>query len=269
MIVEKIRKLVKRPPVISVLRLQGVIGSGGMTRGGLSDAGLAEQIERAFRPKRLVAVALAVNSPGGSPAQSSLIAARIRRLAAEKDVPVIAFCEDIAASGGYWLACAADEIFADASSIIGSIGVIAAGFGFHQALEKIGVERRVHTAGDRKSMWDPFQPERSEDVARLLDLQAKIHEAFRTHVAQRRGDRLADDDALFSGEIWVGAAAREVGLIDGIAHLEPEMKRRFGDEIRFQKLTPRRSLLQRLGAPGAADLVAAVEDRMAWARFGL
>jgi signal peptide peptidase SppA len=195
-------------PVVAVVRLAGVIGSLGPWRGGLSLAGLAGTLERAFALGGIKAVALAINSPGGSPVQSSLIAARIRALASEKKLPVFAFAEDVAASGGYWLATAGDEIYADESSIVGSIGVISAGFGFPELLQRLGVERRVHTAGVRKSMLDPFRPESPEDVARLEALQGEIHDSFKAHVRERRGARLkADDDTLFSGEFWSGKRA--------------------------------------------------------------
>ncbi|QPH52440.1 S49 family peptidase [Pontivivens ytuae] len=258
-----------RKPVVAVIRLHGVIAaSGGLGRSALSDSATAPLIERAFATKGLAAVALSINSPGGSPAQSALIAARIRRLAEEKEVPVYAFCEDVAASGGYWLATAGDEIFADANSILGSIGVISASFGFHELLSRYGVERRVHTAGEDKSMLDPFRPEREEDVVRLKALQSDIHENFKEQVTSRRGAKLADKD-LFTGEIWVGRRAQEVGLIDGIGHLVPKMKEIFGDKVRFRVAAPRRPLLARLGAPGVGDIAAALEERALWARWGL
>lgn len=256
-----------RSPVVSVIRLNGAIGGGGM-RGGLNDAALAAQIARAFAPKRLAAVALAINSPGGSPTQSALIAARIRRLATEKNVKVYAFCEDVAASGGYWLATAGDEIYADDNSIIGSIGVIYAGFGFQGLIEKWGVERRVHTAGGSKSMLDPFKPEQDKDIVRLKALQEQIHQNFIAQVKDRRGAKLADAD-LFTGDVWVGAQAQEVGLIDGVAHLVPKMKALFGDKVRFNVAAPKRSLFQRLGAPGVEDLSHAIEERALRAQFGL
>lgn len=265
---EKLRARLKKTPVVSVLKLHGAIGGGGGMRGGLSDAALAAQIEQAFAPKRLKAVALSINSPGGSPTQSALIAARIRRLAAEKEVKVYAFCEDVAASGGYWLATAGDEIWADDNSIIGSIGVIYAGFGFQALLEKQGIERRVHTAGESKSMLDPFKPENPEDVVRIKVLQEQIHQNFIAQVKTRRGDRLADQN-LFTGDVWVGEGAREVGLIDGVGHLVPKMKDIFGDEVRLNMITQKRSLFQRLGAPGVQDIAFAVEERALWSRFGL
>ena len=264
----RLRRLIKRPPRVHVLRLYGAIGVPG--RGpSLSDDGLAGSIEAAFK-RYPAAVALAVNSPGGSPVQSALIAARIRRLAAEKEVPVVAFCEDVAASGGYWLACAADEIFADPASILGSIGVIYAGFGFDQLIAKNGIERRVHTAGESKTLLDPFQPEKPEDVERLKTIQEDIHRIFIDEVKARRGDRLSTEEELFDGSIRVGARAQAAGLIDGLAHLVPEMKTRFGEEVEFRDFGAKRSVLQRLGfASLADDALAAADARLAWSRFGL
>lgn len=253
-------------PRVAVVRLTGAIGGAGRA-GGLSDAALAPVIERAFRRGSPVAVALAINSPGGSPVQSSLIAARIRRLADETGVPVHAFVEDVAASGGYWLACAADEIWADDSSILGSIGVISAGFGFHQLIERWGIERRVHTAGRSKSTLDPFRPQKPEDVERLHRVLDPIHEAFKRHVTARRGARLASGRDLFTGEFWAGRQAVELGLADGIGHLVPKMKQLHGDKVRFEVYGMRRPLLRRLGLSAEA-LFDAAEDRAAFQRFG-
>ena len=253
--------LFKSSPKVAVIRLNGAIGTG---RNSLTDASLAPLIEKAFARGKLKAVALQINSPGGSPAQSALIAARIRRLAEEKELPVVAFVEDVAASGGYWLATAADEIFADDNSILGSIGVISASFGFHELLKSHGVERRVYTAGEDKSMLDPFRPEREEDIVRLKDLQARIHMNFIKQVRSRRGDRLADEN-LFTGDIWVGQSAVENGLIDGIGHLVPVMKQRFGDEVQFKIYGQKKGLLARFGA----SILAQIEERSLWARFGL
>jgi serine protease SohB len=278
---QRLPKAIRPSDTVSVLRLYGAIGMSTPFGRSLTDEALAPIIERAFEPKRLKAVALSINSPGGSPVQSALIAARIRRLAKEKEVPVIAFCEDVAASGGYWLACAADEIFADANAIIGSIGVVSAGFGLQEAIARIGVERRVHTAGGRKTLLDPFRPEDPDDVARLKELQRGIHDNFIAHVRGARGDRLkGEPDDLFSGDIWLAGRAQELGLIDGIGHLVPMMKERYGDEIDFRVAQPRKSLLQRLGGPGtggasalaedaAHGALAAVETRALWARYGL
>lgn len=255
-----------RTPVVSVIRLNGVIAAGAR---GLNDAGLADSIERAFRKGKPAAVALVINSPGGSPAQSSLIGARIRRLADEKKIPVFAFVEDAAASGGYWLACAADDIFVDQTSVVGSIGVISASFGFPQVLDKLGIERRVHTAGQAKSFLDPFQPEKAEDVARLIDLQEQIHQSFIAHVKKRRGSRLTENGDLFTGEIWVGAKAVEVGLADGVGHLSEVMKARFGEKTRFAVYGPRRSLFRRFGIEAGSAAIAGLEERALWARYGL
>jgi len=257
----------KSAPTVAVVRLSGAIGTGG--RGSLSDQGLAPVIEKAFSRGKPDAVALQINSPGGSPVQSSLIGARIRRLADEKDIPVFAFVEDVAASGGYWLAAAADEIFADESSVLGSIGVISAGFGANVFLAKQGIERRVYTAGKSKSMLDPFKPESEEDVARLKAMLEKIHINFIRHVQARRGAKLDKSSDIFTGDIWIGSAAQEVGLIDGIDHLVPSMKARFGNKVRFRRYGPKRSLMSRFGAQFAQDALAGIEERAEFARFGL
>src|SRR5262249_20402591 len=259
----------------AVVRLTGVIGPLGPWRSGLSLAGLAPALERAFSLGGVKAVALTVNSPGGSPVQSSLIAKRIRGLADEKKLPVIAFAEDVAASGGYWLATAGDEIFADESSIIGSIGVVSAGFGFQDLLQRMGVERRIHTSGPRKVMLDPFRPENPEDVGRLEALQRDIHKGFKAQVRGRRGPRLkGDDETLFSGEFWTGRRALELGLIDGLGDLRSVMRVRFGEKVAFRVVgAPTGWLRRRLGLATpedwAGDLLAAAEERALWARFGL
>ena len=259
----------KKPAVVAVIRLQGPIASGGRVGSGLNDAGLAPLIERAFSRGKPSAVALVINSPGGSPVQSSLIAARIRRLAAEKNVPVHAFVEDVAASGGYWLACAADQIWVDESSIVGSIGVIFASFGFPELMARQGIERRVVTSGRSKSLADPFLPEKPEDVARLKALQDPIHQAFIAHVKARRGARLDESADLFNADICVGAGAVRVGLADGLGHLVPKMKDLFGDKVKLVPYGQRRSLLQRFGAQITGSALSEVEDRAMWARFGL
>ena len=254
----------KHPPLVPVIRLSGIISTGSR---GVNDAALAPLIEKAFRMKP-AAVALVINSPGGSPVQSSLIAARIRRLAQEKSVTVHAFVEDVAASGGYWLACAGDQIWVDDSSIVGSIGVISSGFGFAELMERQGVERRVITAGASKSLADPFLPQKPEDVARIKAIQTPIHEAFIAHVRARRGARLTGGD-LFNADIWVGQQAVALGLVDGVAHLVPKMKELFGDKVALLPLGQKRGLLGRFGLRLAEDALQAVEDRAAWGRFGL
>jgi len=281
----------RRPrPEVAVLRLTGTIGGFGPLRSGMSLASVEALIERAFTQKHLKAVALVVNSPGGSPAQSALIAKRIRDLAQEKEIPVLAFCEDVAASGGYWLACAADEIFVQPTSIVGSIGVITSGFGFTGLMEKAGVERRVYTAGEHKSTLDPFRPENPDDVARLKALQVELHGVFKDMVRDRRGHRLkADDDMLFSGEFWAGGKAVELGLADSLGELREVLRDRFGKRVRLRRIQGPKRLLRRLGlgrgraagdlplwaggfpAPEdwAAGVLSAVEERALWSRFGL
>lgn len=256
----------KSDPFVAVIRLQGAISNGAR---GLDNPSLAPVIEKAFSRGKPAAVALEINCPGGSPVQSSLIASRIRRLADEKKIPVFAFVEDVAASGGYWLACAADEIFIDACSITGSIGVISAGFGLPDAIEKLGVQRRVHTSGKSKSMLDPFQPEKPADVKRLKGWLEDLHETFIAYIKSRRGAKLADNPDLFTGEVFIGQKGIDVGLADGIGHLAPVMKQRFGDKVRFRRYEQKRSLFSRFGAQIVDDTVAGIEERAAFARFGL
>ena len=257
----------KSDPVVAVIRLSGVIASGG--RGALNDEVMGPAIEKAFKRGKPKAVALVINSPGGSPVQSSLIGARIRRLSEEKNIPVIAFVEDVAASGGYWLASAADEIYADESSIIGSIGVISMGFGLNELINRHGIERRVYTAGKSKSMLDPFQPEKPADVKRLKGMLDHIHDSFKAQVMKRRVGKLPEGQDLFTGEIWVGKAAIDVGLIDGIGHLVPLMKQRYGDKVRFVRYGVKRSILQRFGAQVLNDTLDGIDERAHFARFGL
>ncbi|MDT8857308.1 S49 family peptidase [Paracoccaceae bacterium Fryx2] len=259
----------KQHPLVAVVRLQGTIASGSRVGSGLNDAALAPLIDRAFSRGKPAAVALIINSPGGSAVQSSLIAARVRRLAVEKGVEVHAFVEDVAASGGYWLACAADRIWVDESSIVGSIGVIFASFGFPELLARNGIERRVHTAGRSKSLADPFLPEKPEDVARLKALQEPIHQAFIAHVKARRGARLAEGADLFNADVWVGTQAVDLGLVDGIGHLVPKMQALYGEKVRFARYGQRRSFFQRLGAQATGAVLAEVEDRALWSRYGL
>jgi len=254
-----------KPPLVNVIRLQGTISTG--TRG-LSDAGLAPLIDRAFTRGKPVAVALQINSPGGSPVQSSLIAARIRRLADEKNIPVHAFVEDMAASGGYWLACAGDQIWVDPSSLVGSIGVIFASFGFPDLMARQGIERRVVTAGRSKSFADPFLPQKPEDIDRLKAIQTPIHDAFIAHVKSRRGVRLADAD-LFNADIWVGQQSVDLGLADGVAHLVPKMKQLYGDKVRLVPHGQKRSLLSRFGLNLADEALATIEERALRAQYGL
>ena len=268
-------------PVVAVLRLSGVIGQiGNPIRQGLTAVDLMRSIERAFSLPKLKAVALQVNSPGGSPVQSSLIFKRIRAMAEEKEIPVFAFAEDVAASGGYMLACAADEIYADESSVVGSIGVISSGFGFVELLEKLGVERRVHTEGKNKSMLDPFQKENQQDVKRLKELQGDIYTTFTNIVKSRRGDKLKKPyGKLFTGEFWTGRKSLELGLIDGIGELTSVMQERYGERVKFRPVSERKSWLKQkftMWLPQgpnvgswAGELISAAEERALWSRFGL
>jgi serine protease SohB len=255
-----------KPAFVPVIRMQGTIASSGRA---LNDAGLAPLIERAFAKGKPAAVAFIINSPGGSPAQSSLIAARIRRLAEEKKVPVHAFVEDVAASGGYWLACAADDIWVDQTSIVGSIGVIFASFGFPEFMARQGIERRVVTAGKSKSFADPFLPQKDEDVARLKALQAPLHASFIQHVKDRRGARLNAEADLFNADIWVGQGAVDVGLVDGVAHLKPKLQELYGEKVRLVPYGQKRSLAQRFGLNLTDAVMGEIEDRALWARYGL
>lgn len=265
----------KSVPVVNHVRLDGAIGIGTPMRPALTLKSVNHTLERAFRRKGVAAVAISINSPGGSPVQSALIYGRIRELAEEHKLPVIVFCEDVAASGGYWLACAGDEIYADDSSVIGSIGVISAGFGFVEAIAKLGVERRVHTSGENKSILDPFKPERPEDVEHLKSLQSDIHEAFKALVVSRRGSKLKPDPDLFSGAFWAGRQALARGLVDGIGHMHQVLRARYGEKLVIRSVAPAQGWgLKKLGfgieVPDiAGNTMDALETRALWSRFGL
>lgn len=279
----------KHKPIVPVVRLNGVIASDGRFSSSLNLSGVAPALRAAFKVKGAKAVALSINSPGGSPVQSHLIFKRVRALAEENDLPVFAFTEDVAASGGYMLAVAGDKIFADESSIVGSIGVISASFGFEDAIGKLGVKRRVHTSGEKKSTLDPFLPENPEDVERLEALQNEVHGHFKNLVRSRRGDNLtADDDKLFTGEFWSGPQAKELGLVDDIGDLRTVMRREFGDKVKLPVISQERAFWRRAipgmslsqnqgsfngiaGASGiwADELINALESRSIWSRFGL
>lgn len=265
---------------VPVVRLSGAIGMSAPFRPGLSLATTARVLDRAFAYRNPAAIALVINSPGGSAVQSHLIFSRIRALAEEKKVKVLAFVEDVAASGGYMLACAADEIIADPSSIVGSIGVVGGSFGAYRLLEKIGVERRLYTSGENKAMLDPFLPERPDDVRRLKAIQNDIHESFIGLVKDSRGTRLASSDDLFTGEYWTGRAALTLGLIDGLGDIRGTLRDRFGDEVEMPLVSPPRSLLGRapagieaglagIGGALAGDVFATLDERALWARYGL
>jgi len=264
---------VERKDVVAVVKLHGVItpSPSPLARGAINLAAVETALTRAFGHERLKAVALLINSPGGAPTQSGLVAERIRQLADEKGVPVLAFCEDVAASGGYWLACAADEIYAHRTSMVGSIGVISGGFGFTGLLERFGIERRLHTAGANKSRLDPFSPEKPEDVEWLKKMHSQLHELFVSWVKERRGDRLTGAEDLFTGDVWLGAKAQELGLIDGLGSLRQIITERYPD-AEISVAEPKRPFLARLGigAPAAASAVLdAVTQKAAWSRFGL
>ena len=260
--------------VIPVVRLHGVIAAE-QRQGRLNIASVAPLLKRAFAIKSAPVVAIIINSPGGSPVQSRLIGKRIRDLADQHDKPVLVFVEDAAASGGYFIAVAGDEIFVDPSSIVGSIGVIMAGFGFVGALEKLGIERRVHTAGNNKSTLDPFLPEKAGDIERIKQFELDIHSVFIDVVKTRRAGKLkAPDDALFTGEWWTGMRGVELGLVDAIGDMHETLRTRFGKDVQLKMIEPKRSLfsLPRLGLSASgwsADIAATIEDRAVWARLGL
>lgn len=279
----------KSAPVVSVLRLHGAIAPSTRFSRGLDDSSLAPLIERAIAPKRLAAIAISVNSPGGAPVQSRLIAERLKDAARKKGVPLLAFCEDVAASGGYMIACAADEIYADPASIVGSIGVISASFGFDQAMARLGVERRLTTAGESKARLDPFQPMKPDDQAWLIALQERLHRQFIGYVRDARGAKLAaDKDALiFSGDAFIGEEALELGLIDGFGRLRPTLLERFGEDANLsvvsrrkgllERMSPGLSLSERVGRDGAAEglaaaapaILAEMDAAARWSRYGL
>lgn len=278
----------KDKPLVAVVRMVGAIGMSTPLRPGLALNSINTSLEQAFKLRGTKAVVLAINSPGGSPVQSTLIHNRIRQLADKHEKPVYVFAEDVAASGGYMLACAGDEIYADQSSVIGSIGVISASFGFTEAISKLGVERRVHTAGDKKMMLDPFSPENPADIKRLKSLQKHVHQAFIDLVRARREGKLGENDKnIFTGEFWSGAQALELGLVDGLGDMHSIMQEKFGDDVRFKHVTDSKGWLRRRlsgsspttfdlkemlflgGGSFADDLISALETRALWSRFGL
>lgn len=266
---------------IPVVRLQGVIMTGGsQLRPTLNLASVAPVLEKAFSRKDAPAVAISINSPGGSPVQSRLVYQRIRALAEEKNKKVLMFVEDVAASGGYMIALAGDEIFVDPTSIVGSIGVVSGGFGFPELLRKIGVERRVYTAGENKVILDPFQPEKEGDVEYLKTLQLEIHKVFIDMVKARRGSRLADDDTIFSGLFWTGVKGQQLGLVDGMGEMRDTLKRRYGPKTRLELIGGARNIFGRrlpgvvsgageMGAGAVAGLAETLEEKALWSRYGL
>jgi serine protease SohB len=274
------KKFRKQKTVIPLVRLQGVIQAGGSQfRPALNIANVEDLLEKAFDMKKAPAVAISINSPGGSPVQSRAIFNRIRELAVEKEKKVLVFVEDVAASGGYLIALAGDEIIADPTSIVGSIGVISGGFGFPELLKKIGVERRVYTSGENKSVLDPFQPEKQSDIDHLKSLQQDVHQVFIGMVKDRRGGKLSDNPDLFSGLFWSGEKGLELGLVDGIGDMMVELKKRYGDKVEIEKIESSRGFLGRfisseksgmgIGAGLANGLVETAEERAWWSRYGL
>jgi len=270
----------KQKTVIPLVRLQGVIQAGGSQfRPALNIANVEDLLEKAFDMKRAPAVAISINSPGGSPVQSRAIFNRIRELAVEKEKKVLVFVEDVAASGGYLIALAGDEIIADPTSIVGSIGVISGGFGFPELLKKIGIERRVYTSGENKSVLDPFQPEKQSDIDHLKSLQHDVHQVFIGMVKERRGAKLSDNPDLFTGLFWSGEKGLALGLVDGIGDMMVELKKRYGEKVEIEKIEASRGFLGRfisseksgmgIGAGLANGLVETAEERAWWSRYGL
>ena len=274
------KRLFAKTPVVPVLRFTAPIGMVTPLNPGINLANCADVIERAFEEKKAKAVAVVINSPGGSPVQSMLIFKRLRALAEETDKKIYVFAEDVAASGGYFIALAGDEIYADPSSIIGSIGVIMAGFGFDQAIEKLGIDRRVYTAGEKKMTLDAFKPEDPQDVARIKELQKDIHETFQDVVTSRRADKLQSDD-LFTGEFWTGKRAVELGLIDGLSDVRTKMREEFGPDVELKLIKPKKGLFGRSSPQGVMssffkgdvslsdEMISSLEARALWSRFGL
>ena len=266
-------KFFKRRPLVAVIKMNGVIGTGGFGRSRINYESLENSIKKAFGERRAKAVSLVINSPGGSPVQSSLIYKRIRYLADKKDIPVLVFVEDVAASGGYWLACAGDEIYADKASIIGSIGVISASFGFSEAIKKIGIERRVYTTGKAKGSLDPFKPENPNDIKMLKNIQNDIQQAFIDLVTSRRGKRLTNDVDLFTGAFWSGTEAVKLGLIDGIGEMREILRERFGKNVKIKIIAKRKGFLTNLTQSRnqniIKNLISTIEENEIWKRFGL
>jgi signal peptide peptidase SppA len=257
--------------VVSVLRLEGVIGRGSMGKSGLTLDSMEDKIEKAFKPKRLLAVCLIINSPGGLPVQAELIAARIRALAEEKSVPVYSFIEDIAASGGYWLACAGDEVYASKSSIVGSIGVISSSFGLHKAIEKFGIERRVYSQGDNKSVLDPFLPAKDEDIQIIKNVQGQIYDHFVEYVKSRRKGKLTQTDSvLFNGAFWGGQSAVDFGLVDGIDILHNFIKNKFGSDVHINYIKAKESLIKKyISSKLSSDIVGSIKEQLIYDKFNL
>jgi len=272
-----IKSIFNKSNEMPVIKLTGVIGQAGMLKSGLTLSSVGKLIEKAFSNKKCPAVSLLINSPGGSPTQSSLIAKKIKSLAKKNNTKVYAFVEDVAASGGYWLACAADEIYVDENSILGSIGVISPGFGFVQMLKKLGIERRVYTSGKDKSFLDPFQDAKKDDIKRLKDIQDKIHKNFINHVKKSRGNKIKSPDKnIYNGHFWIGDDAVKLGLADGIGDIESILKSKFGKQIKIKIIEQKKSFIQKkisssidLKNLNFYDIIDAFEEKSYWSRFGM
>ena len=263
-------------PVVAVLPLEGVIGTSGRFSNAINLSNLEDKIKAAFDIYNVKAVALSINSPGGSPVQSELIVKRIRELSEEKEIPVYAFAEDVAASGGYMLALAGEEIYAHKASIVGSIGVISAGFGYPGAIEKLGIERRVYTAGESKSLMDPFKPEVEKDVKMMKTLLKEVHGFFKEFVKEARGDKLKDvKKNIFSGQVWNGEEATKIGLIDGVGDMRSIMKEKLGEDVKFKRLKDEKGFFKGLlgvhrpNVSIAEDVIKTIETRGEWGKYGL
>ncbi len=262
----------KKKKLVSTIVFTGIIAPNMGRRKGLNIQDFDKSIEQAFQNKNVKAVALQINSPGGSPVQSEFLAKRIIQLSKEKDIPVLSFIEDVAASGGYWLACAGNEIFSSKASIVGSIGVISAGFGFNKAIEKLGIERRIYTAGKNKSILDPFSPEKNEDVKKLKNVQNELHEQFIDFVKSRRGSKLDNKEKeIFSGSFWSGETAKKIGLVDEIGEMKSVLKERFGENVKIKEYSPKKKLFDfgNLISVAFENLLDKVEQKINFGKFGL
>ena len=268
-LIKAIGNIFKKRPLVIIVRLEGVIGAvSRFGSGGIDDSNTQKLLEKAFEFQKAKAIVIKINSPGGSPTQSSLIASRIIRLSKDKEIPVIAFCEDVAASGGYWLACASDEIYADMNSIIGSIGVISASFGFSELISRYGIERRIYTAGEEKSMLDPFQPEKASDIKRLKAIQKAIFENFKGFVSERRGKKVVGKK-IFNGEVWEAERAKSLGLIDDIGTMESILEKKFGDDIKYKYINKKKSFFSRFSSSVANELISKIVENKYFSRLGL
>jgi signal peptide peptidase SppA len=273
----KIFKL-KSNKKVATLNISGVIGKDSKLESGININNYQPLIEKAFKTKKISAVAIAINSPGGSPVQSELIYNLIRELSKKHQIPVYSFAQDLSASGGYWLLLSGDEIYAHNSSIIGSIGVIFSSFGFVDLIKKIGVERRIYTEGKNKAILDPFLPEDQNNIDILKEAQKDIFENFKNIVRKHRQNKLTKpEDELFTGAFWAGSTAHKLGLIDGISDLRSKMQEKYGDDVEFIEITAKKSFIKNLISDNAnfsgqkitKEILQTIEDRIAFNKFGL